>query len=93
VIAIIRKVMGWRIDTIMEEYTTYAYPKTRGSDMKYIHGFDVQSLSRVFQEPAHDITFKITYSSAVPRARMMKMIATAILMVLLWAFTTVQLRL
>jgi tyrosine-protein phosphatase SIW14 len=91
VVAIIRKVMGWHMDTIIEEYTTYAYPKTRESDMKYIHGFDVQSLSQAFPELAHDITSKITYSGAVSRARMVK-IAMAILMLLLWAFTTVQLR-
>jgi hypothetical protein len=84
--------MGWRIDTIIEEYTTYAQLKARETDIKYIQGFEIQSLSQVFREPARAITAKITYSEAVSRARMLKMVVMTILLLILWAFTTVQLR-
>jgi tyrosine-protein phosphatase SIW14 len=83
--------MGWRLDTIIEEYTAYAIPKTRDSDIKYIRGFEVQTLSQVFREPVRDVTSKITFPSAVSRARMVKMVAMAILMLSLWAFATVLL--
>lgn len=89
-VAIIRKVMGWRIDDIIEEYTTYAYLKIRESDIKYIHVFDVQSLSPVFREPARDITSEMTYSGAVSRARMVRMVAMAFLILFLWALATLR---
>jgi tyrosine-protein phosphatase SIW14 len=81
--------MGWRLETIIEEYTAYAIPKTRESDIKYIRGFEVQTLSQVFREPVRDV--KISFRSAVSRARMVKMVVMPILMLSLWAFATVLL--
>lgn len=39
--------MGWRHESIVEEYTKYAHPKTRESDISYIQGFEVKGLSDV----------------------------------------------
>ena len=84
--------MGWDVETTIEEYIAYAYPKTRESDIKYIRGFEVESLSQVFREPARDVGLKMTFPSAASGARMVKMVAMAILILTLWAFATVQLR-
>jgi tyrosine-protein phosphatase SIW14 len=83
--------MGWRLDTIIEEYNAYAIPKTRESDIKYIRGFELQTLSQAFGEPVRDVISKITFPSAMSRARMVKTVAMAILLLSLWAFATVLL--
>jgi tyrosine-protein phosphatase SIW14 len=83
--------MGWRLDTIIEEYTAYATPKSRESDIKYIRGFEVQSLSQLFRDPGRGVTSIITVPSQLSRARVVKMVAIALLMLCLylWASATV----
>ncbi|KAF7913118.1 uncharacterized protein EAE98_011669 [Botrytis deweyae] len=43
--AIIRHVSGWSVQSIVEEYKTFAAPKARDVDIKYITEYQVSSLS------------------------------------------------
>ncbi|KAM0132816.1 hypothetical protein ACHAO1_006561 [Botrytis cinerea] len=43
--AIIRHVSGWNVQSIVEEYKTFAAPKARDVDIKYITEYQVSSLS------------------------------------------------
>jgi hypothetical protein len=84
--------MGWRLDAIIDEYTEYAYPKTRANDIKYIKEFEVQNLSQVIQGLEPEITSEAFFSIKMSRARMVKVLMMALLMLTLWTFATVQLR-
>lgn len=42
--AAIRKVMGWPVDSILTEYSTYAEPKIREVDLKYIQRFQAEDV-------------------------------------------------
>lgn len=43
--AVIRHVCGWNVQSIVEEYTSFAEPKVRDCDVKYITEYNVSSLS------------------------------------------------
>ncbi|KAM0451720.1 hypothetical protein ACHAPV_005920 [Trichoderma viride] len=45
VVAAIRKLSGWTLDTVVDEYKTYAQPKIRECDVEYITGFEPGSLT------------------------------------------------
>jgi tyrosine-protein phosphatase SIW14 len=44
----VRKVSGWDVDRILDEYKSYAEPKIREVDIKYISAFELSSLSNLF---------------------------------------------
>ncbi|GJN74015.1 tyrosine phosphatase [Purpureocillium lilacinum] len=44
VVAVIRKLSGWRTDTALAEYKSYAEPKVRDCDVEYISSFQASSL-------------------------------------------------
>ncbi|KAJ9138600.1 Tyrosine phosphatase [Pleurostoma richardsiae] len=48
VVAVVRKVSGWDLSTILDEYKSYATPKVRECDTKYITDFELSSLSNLF---------------------------------------------
>lgn len=43
--AVIRKLSGWDLGKIIDEYKTYAEPKIRDCDIQYITGFDLSTVS------------------------------------------------
>lgn len=44
VIAAIRKLSGWNLDSVVDEYKSYAQPKIRECDVEYITVFEPSSL-------------------------------------------------
>lgn len=47
-----RKLTGWELSTIVGEYKSYAEPKVRECDVKYITAFDLSTISNLFvKEP------------------------------------------
>ncbi|KAL7926394.1 tyrosine phosphatase family domain-containing protein [Trichoderma austrokoningii] len=45
VVAAVRKLSGWTLDSVLDEYKTYAQPKIRECDVEYITGFEPGSLN------------------------------------------------
>ncbi|KAH8883435.1 protein-tyrosine phosphatase, partial [Thozetella sp. PMI_491] len=50
VVAVVRKVTGWKLPRIVDEYREFAGAKARDCDVKYITLFDLSSLSNLFAE-------------------------------------------
>jgi tyrosine-protein phosphatase SIW14 len=48
VVAVVRKVSGWELGSIIDEYKAYAEPKVRECDVKYISSFELSDLSNLF---------------------------------------------
>ncbi|OIW27140.1 protein-tyrosine phosphatase, partial [Coniochaeta ligniaria NRRL 30616] len=47
VVAAIRKLHGWNLDTVLDEYRTYAEPKIRDCDVEYIAAFNTMQLANL----------------------------------------------
>lgn len=43
-VAVIRKIMGWSVESTISEYTAYAHPKARQVDVNYIHRVETTNL-------------------------------------------------
>ncbi|KID96688.1 tyrosine phosphatase, partial [Metarhizium majus ARSEF 297] len=55
VVAAIRKLSGWQLDAVVDEYRAYAEPKVRECDVDYISAFPcgpLQSMYDLYGEPA-----------------------------------------
>ncbi|KAK5656241.1 hypothetical protein OQA88_5003 [Cercophora sp. LCS_1] len=50
VVAVVRKVSGWDLRNILDEYCNYAEPKVRECDIKYISGFELSDISNLFRD-------------------------------------------
>lgn len=50
VVAAIRKVSGWQMDAILNEYETYAAPKVRKCDIDYISNFQCDLLQSLYDQ-------------------------------------------
>ncbi|KAK3344250.1 tyrosine phosphatase family-domain-containing protein [Lasiosphaeria hispida] len=50
VVAVVRKVSGWNLRNIIDEYKNYAGPKIRDCDVKYIAGFELADISNLFRD-------------------------------------------
>ncbi|KAL2020551.1 hypothetical protein VTK56DRAFT_8351 [Thermocarpiscus australiensis] len=50
VVAVLRKLSGWDLNNIISEYKSYADPKARDCDIRYITGFEPASISNPFRE-------------------------------------------
>ncbi|KAK3986623.1 putative tyrosine-protein phosphatase [Cladorrhinum sp. PSN332] len=50
VVAIVRRLSGWDLSNVLEEYRMYAEPKIRECDVKYITGFEPADISNLFRE-------------------------------------------
>lgn len=48
VVGIVRKVSGWDLDSVLTEYKSFAEPKVRECDVKYISGFELADISNLF---------------------------------------------
>ncbi|KAF9871216.1 tyrosine phosphatase [Colletotrichum karsti] len=53
VVGVVRKVTGWELNNIVDEYRAYAEPKVRDNDVKYITDFDLSDLSNLFVHEAN----------------------------------------
>ncbi|KAG0651994.1 tyrosine-phosphatase [Hyphodiscus hymeniophilus] len=51
-VAVIRHVAGWKVNSIIQEYRSFAEPKVRDCDLKYIEAYKVSSLEGLFREKA-----------------------------------------
>ncbi|OLN87292.1 putative tyrosine-protein phosphatase [Colletotrichum chlorophyti] len=60
VVGVIRKVTGWELSNIVDEYRTYAEPKVRDCDIKYLTDFDLADLSNLFVHEAN-MRFRIRH--------------------------------
>lgn len=55
VVAAVRKLSGWQLNMVVDEYKTYAEPKVRDCDVEYINNFQcapLQNLYNLYSEPA-----------------------------------------
>ncbi|KAK4189837.1 putative tyrosine-protein phosphatase [Podospora australis] len=50
VVAIVRKISGWDLSNVLNEYKKFAEPKIRDCDVKYITGFEPTDISNLFRE-------------------------------------------
>ncbi len=78
-VAVLRQVTGWNIDSILEEYKAYAESKVRECDVQYIKEFEVSSLQGLFTDQIlrpHDTVLK------GPRMARMVMFAAMIIMIM-----------
>jgi tyrosine-protein phosphatase SIW14 len=46
-VAVVRKLSGWELPNIIDEYKAYAGTKVRDCDIKYITGFNLSQVSNV----------------------------------------------
>jgi tyrosine-protein phosphatase SIW14 len=53
VVAVVRKLSGWNLDRVVDEYKTYATPKIRECDVDYITAFESSSLEITSLRPFH----------------------------------------
>ncbi|KAL0941567.1 tyrosine phosphatase [Colletotrichum truncatum] len=60
VVGVVRKVTGWELDNIVDEYRAYAEPKIRDCDIKYLTDFDLSDLSNLFVHEAN-MRFRIRH--------------------------------
>lgn len=49
VVGVVRKISGWELGHILEEYRNYAEPKIRDCDVKYIKGFKLTEIANLFR--------------------------------------------
>uniref|UniRef100_L2FH17 diphosphoinositol-polyphosphate diphosphatase n=1 Tax=Colletotrichum fructicola (strain Nara gc5) TaxID=1213859 RepID=L2FH17_COLFN len=64
VVGVVRKVTGWELTNIVDEYRTYAEPKVRENDIKYLTDFDLSDLSNLFVHEAN-MRFRIRHFARV----------------------------
>ena len=48
--AAVRKVSGWHLGRILQEYENYASPKIRDCDIRYITGFEISHISNISKD-------------------------------------------
>ncbi|KAF6831604.1 tyrosine phosphatase [Colletotrichum plurivorum] len=60
VVGVVRKVTGWELTNIVDEYRTYAEPKVRDCDVKYLTDFDLSDLSNLFVHEAN-LRFRVRH--------------------------------
>lgn len=56
VVAAMRKLAGWQLRRVLDEYKNYAAPKVRDCDVEYIHGFECSPLQKLWNGHGHGHT-------------------------------------
>lgn len=87
--AVIRHIAGWKVQDIVEEYSTYAEPKIRECDVKYITDFEVANLEGLFQRPR---TYNHHLHNPVLDAKMVQYLLGALFLIFLCIVITIFLR-
>ncbi|KAG5940942.1 hypothetical protein E4U60_000239 [Claviceps pazoutovae] len=54
VVAAMRKLAGWQLRRVLDEYKNYATPKVRDCDVEYIHGFKCSPLQKLWNGHGHE---------------------------------------
>jgi len=85
-----RRVMGWQVESALDEYTNYARPKSREADVKYINGFEVASLDSLLSKPQYENFSKGGLLARTSKRTKMAIVTTLIL--LIWAISVMDLR-
>lgn len=81
--------MGWPVDSILTEYSTYAEPKIREVDLKYIQRFQAEDVSDVSADPRIE---RLAITSPKPRhvtktQKMYKMVCAALAIMAVFMMT------
>ncbi|KAL7794215.1 tyrosine phosphatase family domain-containing protein [Trichoderma ceciliae] len=76
VVAVVRKLSGWKLDRVVDEYKTYATPKVRECDVDYITAFQSSSLEVTPIRPFQGESPR--FSSVQVRSFMRTLVFTAI---------------
>jgi tyrosine-protein phosphatase SIW14 len=86
--------MGWSIESVVSEYTTYAHPKVREVDVKYIHRFEVADLIGIIEPSFIKMPNVIKPRGEVIKPRpvsrsnkMRKMVLVTIVIMVIWGMT------
>lgn len=90
--AVIRKLMGWTVPDILEEYYGYAADKPREQDIKYITDFEISSLDRLESGLGQNFTAVTggATSPALKSKRMFILILITMIVLLVWFTTLIQ---
>jgi tyrosine-protein phosphatase SIW14 len=80
VVAVVRKLSGWDLGNVVSEYKSYAEPKVRECDVKYITDFELADISNLFREADCHIRTR----------SFLRSILLALLMVGIWVFSGVK---
>jgi tyrosine-protein phosphatase SIW14 len=84
--------MGWTVDEIVEEYSTFAKPKIREVDIKYIHGFNIHSLQEFARRSERDtLGFLSELATFLGSTRMPRTVLFMVLVLCIWGITVMDL--
>jgi len=91
VVGVLRKVSGWNLGSILDEYKAYAEPKPRDCDITYLTGFQPSHFSKVVADHiTHDrpLTWinkikKKTWSDLTVRGRVTLILSAIIFMAIM----------
>jgi hypothetical protein len=91
-----RKVMGWHVEHIVQEYMNYANEKVRDTDISYIRGFDIATLAPLvgtlrFEHGARATDSRVSLN-VLKTARMGQFTVFTALVLLIWLLTVFCLR-
>ncbi len=84
-----RKIMGWSVDSIIDEYTDFARPKTREVDLDYIHSIQLENFEDVINKSGFEAISRYTMFRW---SRMTKISILTGVILGLWAITLMDLR-
>ena len=91
VVGVLRKMSGWNLGSILDEYKTYAEPKPRDCDITYLTGFQPSRFPKVVADHTiHDRSLtwintikKKAWSDLTVRGRVTLILSTVIFMVIM----------
>jgi tyrosine-protein phosphatase SIW14 len=88
--AVLRLLSGWKIESVIEEYCSYADDKVRDCDIKYIRNFDISTMATL-SNALHDSGVRAVdrrlFPSGPNPAKMRKFQFLVALILLLWTIT------
>ncbi|KAL5345907.1 tyrosine-protein phosphatase siw14 [Pseudogymnoascus australis] len=84
-VAVIRKVLGWSVESTLNEYTSFAHPKVRQVDVNYIRQFEVATLVGIVDPK---ITRTASFSKPRPFSRSHKTFRFAVFTIFIFILCT-----
>jgi hypothetical protein len=89
---VLRKIYGWHVESIVDEYNAYAQPKARPSDVNFIQGLNHSALVTLHHQLGPNSRSKIALFNNASHMKMTRILLVAIVVMTLWSFTAIQLR-
>ena len=89
-VAVLRKVMGWNVQSIIDEYNFYAYPKAREVDITYIQSLDLKNLPTSSTPKRSEGLLRASWTWAICRVKMKRMLIAATILILFWAMVATR---